>query len=235
MPFRGPFDLLYQQHAPFIYGFSPLVVQRACDWPAWHHITGYLFLNEEGHWSPPTGLVDFLANGPKPVYIGFGSMSGRTAQQLADLAIEAVTRAKQRAILLGGWAQAHQRDLPDDAYAIESAPHEWLFPQMATVVHHGGAGTTAAGLRAGVPSVLTPFFGDQPYWDRRVHALGVGPKPIMRKTLTAQRLAGAITQAVIDERMRCRAVQLGEQIWAEDGIATAVAIITQYLSEKGVP
>ncbi len=233
IPFRGPFDLLYRQHTPFIYGFSAHVVPRARDWPDWHHITGYWFLDDTNDWSPPTRLVDFLSDGPKPVYIGFGSMSGRTAQQLVDLAIEAVQLTGQRAILLGGWAQAHERDLPDSIYAIESAPHAWLFSQMAAVVvHHGGAGTTAAGLRAGVPSVLTPFFGDQPYWGRRVHALGVGPRPIMRKDLTAQRLAGAITQAVTDEAMRCRAAQLGEQIRAEDGIAAAVAIITQHLCGK---
>jgi sterol 3beta-glucosyltransferase len=233
MPFRGPFDLLYQQHTPFIYGFSPLVVPRARDWPDWHFITGYWFLDDHNTWSPPTGLVDFLANGSKPVYIGFGSMSGRTAQRLADLAIEAVQLTGQRAILLGGWAQAHQRDLPDSIHAIESAPHAWLFPQMAAVVHHGGAGTTAAGLRAGVPSVLTPFFGDQPYWGQRVHALGVGPKPIMRKALTARHLAEAITQAVTDEEMRRRAAELGEQLRAEDGVSTAVTIIIRYLREKG--
>ena len=231
MPFRGPFDLLYQQHTPFIYGFSQFVVPRARDWPDWHHITGYWFLDDADDWSPPASLIGFLSDGPKPVYIGFGSMSGRTAQQLADLAISAVQLAGQRAILLGGWAQAHERDLPDSIYAIESAPHAWLFPQMAAVVHHGGAGTTAAGLRAGVPSGITPFFGDQPYWGQRVHALGVGPKPIMRKALTAQRLAAAITQAVTDEEMRRRVTQLGEQIRIEDGISTAVKVIEEYLGK----
>jgi sterol 3beta-glucosyltransferase len=233
LPFLGAYDALYQHRIPFIYGFSAHVVPRARDWPDWHHITGYWFLNDEDHWSPPSSLVTFLANGPKPVYIGFGSMGGHIAQQLTDLAIEAVQLTGQRAILLGGWAQAHQRDLPDNIYALESAPHGWLFPQMAAVVHHGGAGTTAAGLRAGVPSVLTPFFGDQPYWGQRVYRLGVGPKPIMRKALTAQHLAKAIIQAATDEVMRRRAAQLGEQIRAEDGIGAAVTLITRYLHKKG--
>jgi len=234
VPFGGLFRSLYAKREPFIYGFSQFVVPRPHDWPDWHHITGYWFLDGAFDWSPPAGLVDFITSGPKPIYVGFGSMSGRTAQQLAGLSIEAVTLAKQRAVLLGGWAQVHQRNPPDHIYAIESAPHEWLFPRMAAVVHHGGAGTTAAGLRAGVPSVITPFFADQPYWGRRVHALGVGPKPISRKALTAQRLAEAITQAVTDQAMLRRAAALGEKIRAEDGVGTAVAIITQYLSGKGV-
>jgi len=235
IPLRGPFDLLYQKRMPFIYGFSPAVVPRARDWPDWHHITGYWFLDDRNDWSPPAGLVDFLAGGPKPIYIGFGSMSGPTAQRLADQAVEAATLAKQRAILLGGWAQAHERDFPDHIFAIESAPHDWLFPRASAVVHHGGAGTTAAGLRAGRPSVITPFFGDQPYWGRRVHALGVGPEPIMRKAMTAQRLAEAITRAVMDEEMRRHAAELGERIRAEDGVGTAVTIITQHLATNGVP
>jgi sterol 3beta-glucosyltransferase len=223
LPVRGPFDLLYEKQMPFMYGFSPLVVPRPHDWPDWHHITGYWFLDGVDDWSPPTGLVDFLASGPKPIYVGFGSMSGRTARRLASLAIEAVTMSKQRAVLLGGWAEAHDLDLPDQVYTIESAPHEWLFPQMAAVVHHGGAGTTAAGL----PSVITPFFGDQPYWGQRVHALGVGPRPIPRAKLTAKRLADAIAQAVTDPSMKRHAAVLGEKIRAEDGVGNAVKIFSQ--------
>jgi UDP:flavonoid glycosyltransferase YjiC (YdhE family) len=232
IPFGGPFNVLYQRHEPFVYGFSESVVPRPRDWPDWHHITGYWFLDGADDWSPPAGLVDFPANGPKPIYIGFGSMSGRAAQQLAVLSIKAVMLAKQRAVLLDGWAQAHQRDLADSIYAIESAPHDWLFPRTAAVVHHGGAGTTGAGLRAGIPSVIVPFFADQPYWGRRVQALGVGPKPIMRKTLTAQRLADAITQAVTDEDMQRRAAALGEKIRVEKGVAKAVETVSQYVGRN---
>jgi sterol 3beta-glucosyltransferase len=230
LPLSGAFDLLYEKRIPFIYGFSRFVVPRPHDWPDWHHITGYWFLDGLDDWSPPTGLVDFLSSGPKPIYIGFGSMSGRAARHLADLAIEAVTMSKQRAVLLGGWAQAHERDLPDHIYATESAPHEWLFPRMAAVVHHGGAGTTASGLRAGLPSVITPFFGDQPYWGQRVYALGVGPKPILHTKLTAKRLADAITQVVTNQPIQCQAAALGEEIRAEDGVARAVEIVSQYAS-----
>jgi len=232
MPFRGPFDLLYENHAPFIYGFSKFVVPRPGDWPQWHHITGYWFLDSANDWSPPAGLVDFLTREPKPICIGFGSMSGHIARRKAGLTVEAVTLSHQHAVLLGGWAVAHERDLPDHIYAIESAPHDWLFPRVSAVVHHGGAGTIAAGLRAGLPSVILPFMGDQPYWGQRVHALGVGPKPIMQNELTARRLADAITLARTDEEMNQRAAALGEKIRAEDGVARAVELVRWYVSRE---
>jgi sterol 3beta-glucosyltransferase len=115
---------------------------------------------------------------------------------LLELAVEALKQTGQRAVLLGGWANLETLDLPENVFQLDAVPHDWLFPQMAAVVHHGGSGTTAAGLRAGVPSILVPFFGDQPYWGRRVHALGVGPRPIQRKKLTVSKLADAISQAI---------------------------------------
>jgi UDP:flavonoid glycosyltransferase YjiC (YdhE family) len=230
LSFRGPFDLLYQKREPYIYGFSQYVVPRPRDWPDWHVTTGYWFLDSPVEWSPPPGLLDFLSRNPKPIYIGFGSMSGRIARRLAAPVIEAVRLSKQRAVLLGGWASIHEGDLPDHIYAVESAPHDWLFPHMAAVVHHGGAGTTAAGLRAGVPSVVVPFFADQPYWGSRIHSLGVGPKPVLQKKLTAQSLADAITQAVTDKDMQHRAASLGEKIRAEDGVARAVEIVDNYIN-----
>ncbi len=232
LPFWGMHDILYQKRVPWLYGFSQFVVPRPHDWPDWHHITGYWFLDGVNDWSPPTGLVDFLASGPKPVCVGFGSMSGRVTRRLSNLAIEAITMSKQRAVLLGGWAQAHKRDLPDHIYAIESAPHDWLFPRMAAVVHHGGAGTTAAGLRAGVPSVVTPFNIDQPYWGRRVHALGAGPKPVLCARATTKRLADTIIQAVTDPSIKRQAIDLGKKIRAEDGAAKAVEIVNQYVSRS---
>jgi UDP:flavonoid glycosyltransferase YjiC (YdhE family) len=117
--------------------------------------------------------------------------------------------------------------LPDSVFVVDSVPHAWLFPRVAAVVHHGGAGTTAAGLRAGVPTVIIPFFGDQPFWGARIAELGVGPDPIPRKKLTAERLAQAIRDAVEGEEMRQRAAHLGKSIRSEDGVANAVEIIQQ--------
>lgn len=196
MSLKGPFSALYQEQEPFIYGFSQFVVPRAHDWPEWHHITGYWFLESDKDWSPPQELIQFIAGGSKPIYFGFGSMNGKVTRKLTAQAIEAVRMSGQRAVLVGGWASAHDLELPDSVFMIESVPHKWLFPQMAAVVHHGGAGTTAAALLAGVPSIIVPFFGDQPYWGKRVADLGVGPKPILRSKLTAKGLAEAINQAI---------------------------------------
>jgi UDP:flavonoid glycosyltransferase YjiC (YdhE family) len=152
-------------------------------------------------------------------------MPNRSPEEAAALVIDALRMAGQRGILLTGWSGLEQSDLPEMVFRIDSAPHDWLFPRMAAVVHHGGAGTTGAGLRAGVPSILIPFFGDQFFWGERVARLGVGPKPIPRPKLSAGRLAEAIRVAVSDGSMRARAAALGETICAEDGIGNAVRII----------
>ena len=232
VPFWGPFNLLYQQKDPFLFGYSEQVVPRPADIPDCHYITGYWFLQSRDDWTPPAGLERFLKDEPKPIYIGFGSMSGHVARDLVGLTIEALERSNQRAVLVGGWAGAHERDFPDRIYACDYAPHEWLFPQMAAVIHHGGAGTTAAGLRAGVPTIIIPFMGDQTFWGRRVYELGVGPEPVRRKGLTAETLAERINQALSDQNMIREAVLLGERIRQENGVEEAVKIISRYIGIK---
>jgi sterol 3beta-glucosyltransferase len=229
MPWHGPFNHIYEEQMPYLYGFSPSVVPRPADWPDWHLISGYWFLDRDPSWSPPDTLVRFLEAGPKPISIGFGSMLGPEAEKLLKLSVQALQQTSQRGVLLGGWAEVSGLKLPDTIFQIDTVPHDWLFPRMAAVVHHGGSGTTAAGLRAGVPSIVVPFFGDQPYWGRRVHALGVGPHPIQRKALTVHKLADAITQAVEDERMQQNAAALGKRIQVEDGVQSAVDFICEYL------
>jgi sterol 3beta-glucosyltransferase len=190
-------------------------------------VTGYWFLDPAEDWMPAPALVDFLAAGPPPVYVGFGSMSSRKPEETTALILGALARTGQRGIIHAGWGGMQRADLPDSVLMIDGVPFSWLFPRVAVVVHHGGAGTTSAGLRAGVPAVVVPFFGDQPYWGQRVADLGVGPAPIPRKKLTAERLAQAIQVAVTDHAMRQRAAELGTKIRAEDGVACAVAVVEQ--------
>ncbi len=223
----GPYRALQRQNIPILYGYSRHVLPRPTDWNALNHVTGYWFLDAPAEWNPPTDLVDFIHAGSPPVYIGFGSMGNRNPEQTTQLMLEALSLSGQRGVLASGWGGLSQSDLPDTVHMLKSVPHSWLFPQMAAVVHHGGAGTTAAGLRAGVPSIITPFFGDQPFWGKRVADLGVGPAPIPKKRLTAEKLAQAITEAVNDTRMRQRAAELGSKIRAEDGVGQAAALITQ--------
>jgi sterol 3beta-glucosyltransferase len=224
-PFFGPFRSPRLQNGPILYGFSETVVPKPGDWDGQAHVTGYWFLESEQDWRPPPALEAFLERGPAPISIGFGSMSSRKPEEIAQLILQAVAKSGQRAILLAGWKGLHVDTLPEHVFVLDSAPHEWLFSRVSAVVHHGGAGTTAAGLRAGVPSVVIPFFADQPFWGQRVVDLGVGPAPIPRKNLTVDRLAQAIQQAVQDVAMRQRAADMGVKIRAEDGVRRAVEII----------
>jgi UDP:flavonoid glycosyltransferase YjiC (YdhE family) len=226
-PFSGPYKSKATRGLPILYGFSPSVIPVPSDWDDNIHVTGYWFVDEADDWTPPPALVDFLESGAPPVYIGFGSLSNRNPEETADLVIRALKLTNQRAILLSGWGGLHKTDLPESIFMINSIPHSWLFPRVAAVVHHGGASTTAAGLRAGVPSVIVPFYGDQPFWGRRIAELGVGQNPIPRAKLTSERLASAIQQAVTDKGMHERAAILGEKIRAEDGIARAAEVIQQ--------
>jgi len=226
-PFWGPYNSDRTRGVPILYGFSPSVIPAPPDWDKDVHVAGYWFLDSTEEWSPPAAMKDFLEAGSPPVYIGFGSMSSREPEATTRLVIEALRRVGQRAILLSGWGGLEKTDLPDTVFMSDSVPHAWLFPRVSAVVHHGGAGTTAAGLRAGVPSITVPFFGDQPFWGRRIAELGVGPEPIPRRRLTVERLASAIQQAVGDGDMRQRAARLGARIRAEDGMAGAVEIIRQ--------
>jgi UDP:flavonoid glycosyltransferase YjiC (YdhE family) len=152
-------------------------------------------------------------------------MSSRDPQETATLVLEALARAGQRAVVLAGWGGMRASELPNSVLMVDSVPFSWLFQRVAAVVHHGGAGTTAEGFRAGVPSVVVPFFGDQPFWGQRVAELGAGPSPIPRRQVTAERLAQAIREAVTDQAMQQRAANLGARIRAEDGVTRAVAVI----------
>jgi sterol 3beta-glucosyltransferase len=223
--FSQPYGRQTTRKYPTITSSSNYVFPKPDDWPEHVHNTGYWFLDEPD-WTPPEDLRDFLEKGQPPVYVGFGSVGDPTkAAQTSDIVIRALTFSGQRGILATGWSGMSKLDqIPDNIFVLESTPHSWLFPRMAAVVHHGGAGTTAAGLRAGVPNILVPFSNDQFAWGRRVYELGVGAKPIPRKQLTAKKLSDAIQFALTDEiydAARC----LGKKIQSENGAETAAKII----------
>jgi sterol 3beta-glucosyltransferase len=228
-PFFGPYNSAHFRRYPIIYGFSPSVIPKPSDWHH-THITGYWYLNEAPDWEPPAALLDFLHSGAPPVYIGFGSMGSRNPEQTANLVLQAINRTGQRAILQSGWGGLSMTTLPATVFVVDSIPHSWLFSRVVAIVHHGGAGTTAASLKAGVPTIVIPFFGDQPFWGQRVFELGVGPTPIPRKQLTVENLAQAIYRAISDPLMQQRAADLGAKIRAEGGIADAVSAV--YKIEK---
>jgi sterol 3beta-glucosyltransferase len=180
-------------------------------------------------YQPEKALLEFLSNGPPPVYIGFGSMVDHEREEITQIVNHALRETNQRGILLGGWSGLGSGDLPDFILQIKEVPHDWLFPKMAAVVHHGGAGTTAAGLRAGVPSVIVPTFGDQFFWGWRVHELGVGPKPIPRNKLTVTNLTNAIQRSIYNDDIKNKASVIGQQIRAENGVERAVSMIEGFV------
>lgn len=214
---------------PILHGFSPHVVPRPADWPGQATVNGYWFLDQPDDWQPSSRLQSFLDAGEAPVYIGFGSMAGRNPQRLADIAIKALTKAGLRGILATGWGGLEADDLPEHILKIDNAPHEWLFPRMSAIVHHGGAGTTAAALRAGRPMLICPFIADQPFWGECIHRLGAGPKPIPQKKLIVNRLAGALHDMSHNPAIRGRAKDLGRLIRDENGIKDTVAAIEEVL------
>ena len=225
--FWGPFRRLREQQVPALYGYSRHVLPVPSDWAAQHHVTGYWVLDPPAEWVAPPELVSFLQAGAPPIYVGFGSMGNRNPEATTQLVLKALELSGQRGILASGWGGLTQTDLPSNVFMLSSVPHSWLFPQVAAAVHHGGVGTTAASLRAGVPTIVVPFFADQPFWGQRVAELGVGPAPLPRRHLSAEKLAAAIDQAVTNAPMRQRAAELGELIRAENGVEQAVQLIEQ--------
>ena len=229
-PFGWPYGESDGKPVPLLYSYSSAVFPKPPDWGGHIHAAGYWLLDPLPDWRPPADLVDFLDSGPPPVYIGFGSMSNRDPEKTTQIVLGALRRSGQRGLIATGLGGLTRTDLPDDVFMLESIPHGWLFPRVAAVVHHGGAGTTGAGLLAGVPSVIVPHFADQLFWARRIAALGVGPPPIPHTALTAERLGQAIATAVTDLSIRDCLATLSAHLRAEDGVARAVDIIDRGLA-----
>ncbi|SER52483.1 glycosyltransferase [Mycolicibacterium nivoides] len=215
---------------PILYGYSPTILPRPADWRPGIDVVGYWWPERATGWQPPTELVDFLDAGPPPIVIGFGSTvnSRAQAQQLSTLVAQAIRRAGARAVIQSGWAGLDFGG--DDAIAVGEVPHDWLFAQAAAVVHHCGAGTAAAGLRAGVPAIAAPGpYGDQPFWARRLFDLGVSPQPIPQRRLSADNLSEAIRDVLSDNSFGDPAAKTAAAIAAEDGAGGVLAAVEKLL------
>ena len=201
-------------------------------------MTGFWLDGAVSDYTPAPALEEFLSEGPKPVYIGFGSMLSGDMTQTLSIILQAVRRAGVRAVISSGWAGAV---IPpqEGVYVAGFIPHDWLFERVAAVVHHGGAGTTAAGVLAGRPTLVIPFGGDQPFWALRVRMLGLGPTPIRREKLTVARLARALHDLVTVKSYRVAARELGERLRLENGVGIAANIIEHevraWREEDGLP
>ncbi|MFL6064690.1 MAG: glycosyltransferase [Friedmanniella sp.] len=211
---------------PVLYAFSRHVRPIPADYPVHAHVTGYWFLDQGDGWEPPSELDQFLTAGPPPVYVGFGSMGfGKGADRRYRAIVEAVRHSGVRAVIATGWSTAPLDVAGNDVLVIDQAPHEWLFPRVSSVVHHGGSGTTGAGLRAGRPTLICPVLGDQPFWGQQVHSLGAGPEPLPWRRLTASRLTDRLHRLTRQTTYQNTAARIGSLIARENGTAQAVTIL----------
>lgn len=232
---------LAQSKIPFIYNFSQAVVPKPLDWGDATVVSGYWFLdNPELGWSPPQSLVDWMAkarNDGKPiVYIGFGSITVPNPKLVTERIIRGVLKSGVRAIISKGWSARMSKGgdedvvFPEECYSLDKVPHDWLFPQIDAALHHGGAGTTGASLRAGIPTLIRPWFGDQFFWASRVQKLGAG---IRLNSLHSKEVSQALKKATSDRVMKEKATSVGERIRQEDGVRTAISTIYTYLPRAG--
>ncbi len=217
------------RHLTTLYAYSPIVSPRPSDWPKAAVVTGYWQLPDNTGWEPSSEFRAFLDAGPAPVYIGFGSMPFG-AKRNTDILKEAMALWGGRAVVARGWGGINPDDLPESVFAFDQAPHDKLFEHVSAVVHHGGAGTTSAGLHAGKPTFVVPQVVDQPYWGRRVHELGCGPEPVRLRRLTPESLAENLRDLTSNPAYAENASRIADELRAEDGAGNAVRHVERVMT-----
>jgi sterol 3beta-glucosyltransferase len=222
-----PFDeKSHRPPTPILCAWSPSILPPSNDWKTNVHITGYYFFDSDETFQAPAELLSFLDAGKPPVCVSFGSMVNRDAEHIDRIVREALSRTNNRGIVLSGWGGIRDRT-SEKIHYLDAVPHGWLLPRCSMVIHHGGAGTTSAGLRAGIPNIVVPFTADQPFWGRRVHAVGAGPRPVPVNRLTVEGLTQAIVEAE-EESVRKRAQAISQKLRSEDGVGNAIALIESH-------
>ncbi|XP_038880598.1 sterol 3-beta-glucosyltransferase UGT80A2-like isoform X2 [Benincasa hispida] len=207
---------------PYGYIWSPHLIPKPKDWGSKIDVVGFCFLDLASNYQPPNSLVQWMEAGERPIYIGFGSLPVEQPQEMTQIIVEALEITGRRGIINKGWGGLGSLAEPKEfVYVLDNCPHDWLFPRCMAVVHHGGAGTTAAGLKAACPTTIVPIFGDQQFWGERVHARGLGPPPIPVAEFSLEKLIDAIN-FMLDPKVKERAVELSKAIEIEDGVGGAV-------------
>ncbi|KAL1849446.1 hypothetical protein Plec18170_007352 [Paecilomyces lecythidis] len=226
---RAP-SMNHRLQIPYTYLWSPSLLPKPQDWPDNIDVCGFQVLPAKTDYNPPEDLDAFLKAGDTPIYIGFGSIVVRDPRKLTKVILDAVSQTGQRALISKGWSNlgSEENELPDNVFFLDHCPHDWLFRHVSCVVHHGGAGTTAAGLLLGRPTVVIPFFGDQPFWGSIVERAGAGPPPVPYKQLTSEKLAAAIMKALELPVRKC-AEEIGHKMRHENGTANAVRSFHKHL------
>ena len=216
---------------PVVYAVSPMVLPRPKAWDEHIHMSGFWWDDTPATYEPPQDLQDFLNNGEQPIYIGFGSMVSGDMKKTFAKVLRAVRASRVRAVINLGWAAKEMQIKSNNrVYFADYVPHDWLFPRVKAVVHHGGAGTTAAGLRYGKPTLVIPFGGDQPFWGNRIHAIGCGPKPISRDRISVQRLTKGLIDLTTHASYRVAAEEMGVRLRMETGTKNAADIVEKEIA-----
>jgi sterol 3beta-glucosyltransferase len=243
-PFREKnyFAEILAKGVPLLHLFSPSLVPRPSDWPKGAEVMGFCdLIGQDADFVPSAELTRFLDEGDPPLYVGFGSTTGDKPEALNPIVFGALERLGRRAIVAGGWCglgndgsptPSEGRRANKNVFQIPYVPHTWLFPRVSAVVHHGSTGSLAAGLKAGRPTLVIPFFGDQGFWGTRAFASGVGPRPVRRRGLTAKRFATALDNVTGDPRYREAAAMLAGKLAAEDGASSTVAYVEKFVGIK---
>lgn len=222
----------YSNDIPHAYVWSPYIVPKPKDWGPKIDVVGFCFLDLASNYEPPEPLLRWLGNGDKPIYIGFGSLPVPEPDKLTKIIVQALEITGQRGIINKGWGGLGNLEEPKEfVHVLDNVPHDWLFLQCKAVVHHGGAGTTAAGLKAACPTTIIPFFGDQFFWGSIVHARGLGAAPVPVEQLQLDSLVDAI-KFMIDPKVKERAVELAKAIESEDGVDGAVKSFLKHLPQQ---
>lgn len=229
-PSTGPDYRIGGHTVPVIYAISPCVFPRPEEWGPKVYMSGFWFDESPCAWQPPKDLVEFMSAGEKPVYIGFGSMSSGDMNRLMTIVLRAVRAAGLRAVISTGWTGRKMKS-NRTVYFADYIPHDWLFPRVRAVVHHGGAGTVAAGLRHGRPTLVIPFAGDQPFWGYQVHRIGCGPKPIARSALTVRKLTKALLELTGRGEYYEKAREVSGILASEHGTAAAADLIEKAIQD----
>lgn len=217
---------------PTLYAFSESVLNKPKDWGKHIEISGYWFSDESKQYEPTESIKEFLQKNKETIYIGFGSMVGGDFSNLFSKVIKGVQLTGVSAIISSGWGGLSSEKVPDTIMMVDYVPHDWLFNQVSMVVHHGGAGTIAAGLRAGKPTIVVPFGGDQPFWGNQIYKIGAGPKPIPIKSFNSKLFAKRIKEVQTNNKYKENAARIKEILIKEDGKERAVRFIESCVRGK---
>lgn len=230
--FSGPHPQAVRRGVPYLFGYSPALLPRPADWPAQAKVTGFWFLDTTTKYQPPPDLLQFLDSGPPPVVMAFGSLVDPNPPELQRHLFAALEQTGQRGLVLAGW-NLDQTTLPPNIFRANWVPLPWLLPRVRAVIHHSGAGTTSEILRAAVPSVPLPYSGEQKFWGRRLHQLGLASAPLPRSKLETQPLVQRLEFVLHNPQLPERLRTMSQKLRAENGVEQAVRLIEEFASSRG--